>query len=135
MHARWVICPSKYQYVFSHKVGIHNEVVDALSRKMCLLNTLKAEVNGFEAFKEQYSTDVDFQDIWEKCVLKEHVSDFHIQKGYLFKGTQLCIPTGSLRTLIVKEFHSNSISAHTGQDKTHSCGKKILLATYASRRC
>ena len=120
MHARWAIFLSRYHYVFSHKAGVHNGAVDALSRQVCLLNTLKTEVTGFEAFKDQYPTDSDFQEIWEKCMLKEHVSDFHIQKGYLFKGTQLCIPTGSIRLLLIKEFHCSGISAHTGQDKTHA---------------
>jgi hypothetical protein len=40
---------------------------------------------------------------------------FVLHNGFLFKGTQLCIPEGSLRLKIIKERHDEG---HMGRDKT-----------------
>ena len=40
---------------------------------------------------------------------------FTLHNGFLFKGTQLCIPEGSLRLKIIKERHNEG---HMGRDKT-----------------
>lgn len=87
---------------------------DALSRQVLLL----IEVAGFEEFQHQYSTDLEFQEIWVNCLNHERVSDFHIQKEYLFKGNLLCIPTGSFHLYLIQEFHGSGLSAHTKRDKT-----------------
>jgi hypothetical protein len=40
---------------------------------------------------------------------------FVLHNGFLFKGTQLCIPEGSLQLKIIKERHDEG---HMGRDKT-----------------
>jgi hypothetical protein len=40
---------------------------------------------------------------------------FVLHNGFLFRGTQLCIPEGSLRLKIIKERHDEG---HMGRDKT-----------------
>ena len=41
-----------------------------------------------------------------------------MQDGYLFKGKQLCIPVGSMRENIIREYHSSGMAGHFGKDKT-----------------
>jgi len=41
-----------------------------------------------------------------------------IQKGLLFKGSQLCILRCSMRDNLLKEKHSGGLSSHFGHDKT-----------------
>ena len=41
-----------------------------------------------------------------------------LQEGFLFKGSQLCIPRGSLRENIIKEKHCGDLAGHFGLDKT-----------------
>lgn len=91
MHARWILFINTFQYVLYHKSSTTNQVADALSRKSELLLTLQVELQRFESLKDQYATDKEFSTIWEMCNLKEPVRPFHISKGYLFHGNQLCI--------------------------------------------
>ncbi|KAF7113581.1 hypothetical protein RHSIM_RhsimUnG0111800 [Rhododendron simsii] len=42
-------------------------------------------------------------------------SEFHVQKGFLFKGNFLCVPNSSLRLKIIQELHNEG---HVGRDKT-----------------
>lgn len=117
MHASQAIFLEKYPFHFSYKANIHNGVANALSGQVYLLNLMKIEVTSLDIFKVQYLTNVNFQDIQERCFRKEHIIDYHIKTGFLFKRAQLYINQCSLRLLLIREFHNNELSAHTGQDK------------------
>ena len=39
-----------------------------------------------------------------------------MQDGYLFKGKQLCIPTGSMRGNFIRELHNSGLAGHFGKD-------------------
>ena len=58
---------------------------------------VSAEVVGFEQMKELYAKDEDFSEVWEMCNSQGSCNDYHVHKGYLMKGNQLCIPRSSLR--------------------------------------
>jgi len=68
-----------------------NKGAYALSRRYLLLSVLETKVLGFEIIKGMYSNDEDFKDIFFKSSSHPHGS-FHVQEGFLFKGTRLCIP-------------------------------------------
>ena len=64
-------------------------------------------IMGFNDLKEMYKEDIDFKEAYEACVnpLSKDRSpwiDFLIQKGLLFKGSQLCIRRSSMRENLVK---------------------------------
>ena len=44
--------------------------------------------------------------------------EYIIQEGLLFKGSQLCVPKGSIRDNIIKEKNCGSLVGHFGVDKT-----------------
>ena len=52
-----------YTYL-EHTSGVENKVVDALSRRTCMLKQLNAEVVGFEWIKEEYVSCPDFGEIF-----------------------------------------------------------------------
>ena len=85
---------------------------------------MENQVTGFDALKDIYPTDKDFQEIMAQ--LKNPVAGnmdiiqgkYFMQDGYLFKGKQLCIPMSSMRENIIRELHSSGLAGHFGKDKT-----------------
>ena len=53
------------------------------------------------------------------------VDDYHIVKGFPFKGEQMCIPHTTLRESLLKEAHSKGLAGHFGQNKTFEIISKI----------
>ena len=66
--ASWVEFLETFPYVIRHKKGKENVVADALSRRYILLVHMDAKIHGFALIKELYATDLDFKDIFAKCV-------------------------------------------------------------------
>lgn len=117
MHARWVAFLQKFNYIIKHRSSQLNKVADALIQQASLLPTISIEVVGFDYVKDTYTGDEDFGNIWTKCCNKEFVTDFLIHDGFLFKGTQLCIPRSSLREYLIRELHAGGLGGHVGRDK------------------
>jgi len=73
-------------YTLKHTSGVENKVADVLSRRICVLKLLNAEVVGFERIKEEYTSCPDFGEIFG--ALKEGVTSeidgFLLQDDYLF---------------------------------------------------
>ena len=118
MHARWVLFLQKFTFVFRHRAGAQNKVADALSRRAHLLAVLQTEVTSFSSLRDDYEGDDDFASMWSKCLSHSDAGDFTIQEGYLFRGSQLCIPRSSLRDFLIRELHAGGLAAHLGRDKT-----------------
>ena len=53
--------------------------------------------------------------------------NFMLLEGFLFKGTQLCIPRGSIRENIEKEKHYGGLGGHFGLDKTLALVKRFYF--------
>jgi hypothetical protein len=73
------------------------------------LDDLLDQLNGATVFSK-----LDFGPIMEDVSMRAQ-GGFGLHNGFLFKGTQLCIPEGSRRLKIIKERHNEG---HMWQDKT-----------------
>jgi hypothetical protein len=83
------------------------------------------ETLGFEHLKDMYKEDANFKEAYEACKnpLLRHRSpwtEYLIQDGSLFKGSQLCIPKFSMRDNLLREKHSGGLAGHFGHDMTFS---------------
>jgi hypothetical protein len=86
-----------FTFVIKHIFGNVKKVVDALSRRILILQEFQVKTLGFDHLKEMYHSDIDFGEAYEACV--NHVlnnisqwDEYLIQYGLFFKGCQLCIP-------------------------------------------
>ena len=116
-HAKWVEYLQSFHFVIHHKSGQLNKGADALSRRYLLLSILETKVLGFEIVKNMYSIDEDLKEIFAKSSSHPH-GLFHIQDGFLFKGTRLCIPKCGFRELLIQELHGGALAGHFGVEKT-----------------
>ena len=51
-----------YNFTVKHKLGVHNVVTDALSRKHALVTSMQVR---FNVLKELYEEDAGFGEIWK----------------------------------------------------------------------
>jgi len=103
-----------------HKAGSENKVADALSRRSLLLNSVRAEVIGFEQIKEEYESCPDFKTVYQDLTQgpsSDH-KDYTLLDGFLFFKNRLCIPRTSLRKFLIWEIHAGGLAGHFGKDKT-----------------
>lgn len=77
---------------------------------------MECKLLGFEHLKELYPNDVDFKDLYLKC-LQDTKGIFHIQEGFLFKENRLCVPNTSLTRILVREVHKGLLSGDFGIQK------------------
>ncbi|XP_048627208.1 uncharacterized protein LOC125595466 [Brassica napus] len=118
-HARWVEFFETFPYVIHYKKGKENVVADALSRRYTLLSSMETKLLGFEHIKSCYANDPEFKDVFTES--EKHASGkFYQVKGFLFYDNRLCVPSGSLRELYVREAHAGGLMGHFGVAKTLS---------------
>ena len=116
-HAKWIAFIETFPYVVRYKKGKQNIVADALSRRYTLLTTWTSKIMGFEFIKELYASDSDFASVFMACE-KSAFNKFYKHEGFLFKENKLCIPSCSLRELLIREAHSGGLMGHFGILKT-----------------
>jgi len=115
--AKWVEYLQTFHFTIKHKSRKLNKGVNARSRRYLLLFQLDACVLRFEHLKSSYAEDRDFGELFKEC--KRHPKgEFLAQEGYLFKGTQLCVPNYATRDLLIHEIHGGSLAGHFGEKKT-----------------
>jgi Reverse transcriptase (RNA-dependent DNA polymerase)/RNase H-like domain found in reverse transcriptase/Retrotransposon gag protein/Integrase zinc binding domain/Integrase core domain/Zinc knuckle len=118
-HAKWIEFIETFPYVVKYKKGKENIVADALSRKNVLLNQLEVKVPGLENIKELYPTDHEFSEPYAKCTTGKGWEKYHIHDGFLFRANKLCVPSCSVRLLLLQETHSGGLMGHFGWKKTY----------------
>jgi ribonuclease HI len=106
-HAKWVEFMQNFTFVIKHIVGTANKVAVSLSRRSLIVQEFQVEILGFEHLKEMYTEDADFKGEYEACknpLLGDRSpwTEYLIQDGLLFNGSQLCIPKCSMRDNLLK---------------------------------
>jgi hypothetical protein len=68
--------------------------------------------------KDQYVNDSYFANVIAECD-KGACDGCFMHEGYLFKIGRICIPSGSLRDLLLREAHGGGHSGHFGAKKSY----------------
>jgi hypothetical protein len=116
-HVKWVTFLQQFDFSIRHKAGTLNKVADGLNRRHNFLCHMKTIVSGFEEFQAYYKTDQKLQTVFTALQQGQHNAypGFYSNDGFLFKGTQLCVPACSLRAQLLQEVHDQG---HFGKGKT-----------------
>ncbi|OMO51981.1 reverse transcriptase [Corchorus capsularis] len=117
-HAKWSEFIESFPYVVRYKQGKENVVADALSRRYVLLSMLDSKFLGFEYIKELYASDVYFSETFKACE-NSGFGKYYKHDGFLFKESRLCVPSCSLRILLLRESHEGGLMGHFGVDRTY----------------
>ena len=89
-------------------------ITRCVSRRYVLLHTRNTRLLGFEYVKELYDNDSDFAVIYNAC---GHLAfgKFYLMDDYLFKKNKLCVPTSSLRELLVRKAYGGGLMGLFGE--------------------
>jgi hypothetical protein len=126
--AQWVEFIESFPYIIKHKNRKDNVIVDALSCLYTVLSQLDFKIFGLQTVKDQYVDDADFKDAFAQCLHGKPWGKFHIQDGFLFHANKLCIPTSSVRLLLLQEAHGGGLIGHFGVYKKHGVLAAHFLA-------
>ena len=117
-HFSWMGFLQQFYLVIKYKKGTSNKVVDMLSRPPIIASiVLKNASLSHEIYIEQYATDDDFKEIYEKLTNGTQVEDYYLQGKLLYHLGKLCVPT-SERVHVIREAHTSLVSGHFGVGKT-----------------
>nr|GEW51370.1 RNA-directed DNA polymerase [Tanacetum cinerariifolium] len=119
-----------FSFVIRHKVGLNNQVVNALSHPHLLITTMQIRLQGFDSFRGLYCDDLDFKEIWSKLD-NGPFHQFSKLDGYLFKSARLCIPLCYLREATLLEGHAGGLAGHFERgffrDVVHTTFPKLIV--------
>ena len=101
-------------------------VADVFFRRYVLIFMLNVRLMGFEQVKDQYVNDFYFVNVVVECV-KGVCDGFFMYEGYLFKMGRMCIFSGSLRELFVREVYSGGFSGYFGEKKIYELLKEYFF--------
>ena len=92
--------------MLKHISGQSNRVVDALSRRLLIMQENQIQVLGFEHLRDLYEVDIDFQEAYRDCknpveVDREPWMEYMLQEVLLFRNSRLCIPKCSMRESLI----------------------------------
>lgn len=96
-----------------HKLGVSNHVADALSLRHAFTTSMQINDLGFEQIKNVIHTYPNFGALFPSLENGEDLLGYKFSNGYLFWGTSLCVPKGSLCTLVMQVQNAG----HFGVDK------------------
>jgi len=98
-------------------------VADTLSKRYALISVLGAKLLGLQSMQAYYSEDSAFQGLVKNNLAQ---GPYLMQKGFLFKGRKLCVPSCPLRELLVREACEGSLADHFGLNKTLDSRTSLL---------
>ena len=125
-HFRWMGFLQQFHLVIKYKKGTSNKVADMLSRPPIVASiVLKNASLSHESYIEQYATDDDFKEIYEKLTNGTQVEDYYLQGKLLYHLGKLCVPI-SERVHVIREAHTSLVSGHFGVGKTLSHLQRLV---------
>ncbi|KAL0396344.1 UNVERIFIED_CONTAM: Transposon Ty3-I Gag-Pol polyprotein [Sesamum calycinum] len=118
--ARWQEFLGEFDFEWVHRPGKHNDVADALSRKLVeeyVAALTVVESDFLDQIRESSKTDVGYLKLVEQ-VKSGLIQKYWLESGLLYaKGGRVFVPTGTLRRRLLRETHDPQWAGHPGIDR------------------
>jgi hypothetical protein len=110
----------QFHLVIKYKKGTSNKVADMISRPPIVASIiLKNTSLSHDSYVEQYATDEDFKELYEKLTRDAQVENYFLQEKLLYHLRKLCIPT-SEQVHVIQKAHTSLVSGNFWVGKTMS---------------
>ena len=83
-----------------------------------MLSQLDFKIFGLQTLKGQYEHDTDFKDVLLNCKEGQTWNKFILNDDFVFRANKICIPTSSVRLLLLQEAHGGGLMGYFGVKKT-----------------
>ncbi|KAL0413714.1 UNVERIFIED_CONTAM: Transposon Ty3-I Gag-Pol polyprotein [Sesamum radiatum] len=117
---RWQECLGKFDFEWVHRPGKHNDVADALSRKMVeeyVVALTVVESDLLDQIRESLKTDAGYMKLVEQ-VRNGQIRKYWLDGGLLYvEGGRPFVPTGPLCRRLLREIHDPEWAGHPGIDR------------------
>jgi hypothetical protein len=117
--ARWQEFLAEYDFEWEHRPGRHNQVADALSRKA--VETIAALTQLESTFVGKLKDQAKEDRVYQKLVAQVQdgtVRRYWLDDGLLYaKGGRVFVPSGGLRTQLLREHHDAQWAGHPGRER------------------
>lgn len=94
-HMKWMTYLQQFNIVIKYKKGVHNKLVDMLSRPpittLCFSVFMQVQPSCHDDYADEYMKDPDFKRAIEDLEYRRSQSEFIWQNGLLHKGSLLCV--------------------------------------------
>ncbi|KAL0345856.1 UNVERIFIED_CONTAM: Transposon Ty3-I Gag-Pol polyprotein [Sesamum radiatum] len=118
--ARWQEFLGEFDFEWVHRPDIHNDVADALSRKMVeeyVAALTVVESDFLDQIRESSKTIAGYLKLVEQ-VKKGQIRKYWLDSGLLYaKGGRAFVPTGPLRRRLLRETHDPQWVGHPRMDR------------------
>ncbi|KAK4381994.1 Retrovirus-related Pol polyprotein from transposon.6 [Sesamum angolense] len=127
--ARWQEFLGEFNFEWVYRLGKHNDMADAVSRKLVeeyFAALIVVESDILDQNRESSKTDAGYLKLVEH-VLSGLVRKYWLDSGLLYaKGGRVFVPTGTLRRRLLRETHDPQWTGHPGIDR---------MVALLARRC
>ena len=120
---KWISKMQAYNFDIEYVKGTHNMVVDALSRQGKLNAITSIKDNWKEEIVAEYVKDPRTNEIMEGNITNDEIKI--MEELILYRGRILLEANSKVKRKIMKEYHDNPLSGHTGFYKTYRKVREI----------
>ena len=114
---KWVSKIQAYNFDIEYVKGTHNMVADALSRQGQLNTITSITDNWKDEIVAEYAKDPRTNEIVEGNITNDEIKI--VEELILYRGRILLAANSKVKRKIMKEYHDNPLSGHTGFYKTY----------------
>jgi ribonucleotide monophosphatase NagD (HAD superfamily) len=111
---------AKYDFVWDHKIGRHNQVADALNKRVVIVIVIvivQVELDMLGRLRQATREDTSYKKLVD-LVREGTIQRYWLEQDLLnAKGGQIFMPKGELQKYLMTETHDPQWAGHPGKER------------------